>query len=62
VGSDFQIHGVGSQVRHLAQKIHWSFSIGTFQFTIGRTHAAHGLELATGAFGLAGYFFLPDTE
>lgn len=37
---------VGAQMSDLAEKIHGRFGVTAFEFTVGRAHAAEGLNLA----------------
>ena len=43
----------------LAEVVDRGFRVGTLEFTIGRTHAAHGFDTAIRAFGCLKRYFLP---
>ena len=49
-------------MRYPAKKVHWGFRIPAFQFTVGRTHPAHGFDLTCRAFGFPGRFFLSQIK
>jgi hypothetical protein len=45
---------------NLTKKVDGLFTILIFQFSVGWTHPAHGLDFTVGALGVPGNFFVAD--
>src|SRR5208282_1749365 len=57
---DFDPQRIGAQVSHLTKKFDRSFRVAAFEFAVGGTHAAQGLQATMSADGLALTFRLTN--